>query len=174
MRQTTTPSFLTFLKAVENSQLLKTGDPQYIQHDSPEGGLNTIGYGHKLDVIEQQTGMIQGYLIEELTEPQCVCILHADLSRCESQLEQFVTSWPTRSQRTREMLLGFQFNLGNVMRIFPKFFAAALAGDIETQRKEYKRYYTAPDGHIRPLKQRNRLFYSRYLSPAVIEGWGAP
>ena len=47
-----------FIKAVENpAQVGKDGDV-WFPHDSPEGGLPTLGYGHKLTLEENEDQLV--------------------------------------------------------------------------------------------------------------------
>jgi len=165
-----TEQFIKYMKMCENAGLY-AGDEGKIVHESPEGGLETVGYGHKLNVLEKQTQQIYGWNIAELTREQCDYILALDIESRANSLAQIVPAWDKRSQREKEMLVEFQFNLGNVEKKFPKFYNAVLARDLSTQRAEYKRHYKDPKGNKKELTRRNRLFYARYLSPLAIKGW---
>jgi len=70
-----------------------------------------------------------------------------DLANAESRLKREIgeKTFNGLDQRRKEMLLDFTFNLGGVSG-FPKFKQAVLNNDIETMRKEYKRYYFTPSG----------------------------
>lgn len=165
-----TEQFIKFMKAVENESLAKNGYP--VLHDSPEGGSQTLGYGHKLNLVEQSSGMVQGWLIEEIGPTEAEWILAFDIENAARQLARSVPKWDKRTQREKEMLVDMQFNLGNVEKVFPKFYKAVLERDIEGQKKEYKRYFRNEKGNWKELRRRNRLFYSRYLSPMAIKAWG--
>lgn len=166
-----TDSFFDFICSVENAPLKNTKDPKYIVHDSPEGGLKTIGYGHKLNVMEKTLRAVYGMDIDLLSEDQCQHILAVDLSDVQRSLSQTVPAWEKRSLRQQEMLTDFQFNLGSVAGVFPKFYAAVLSRDLDTQRAEYERKYRDSERRWHPLKERNKLFYARYLSPTAVKGW---
>lgn len=166
-----TDKFMEYMMEVENAPLKSTGDKKYVVHRSPEGGLDTVGYGHKLNVLEKTNNQVYGYTIDEIDEPISRIILARDLQRFESSLSKLVPSWTKLPKRSQEMLIDFQFNLGNVIDKFPKFYAAVLRNDIPVQKKEYKRYYTDEEGETRPLKDRNEKFYRRYLSPLAVQAW---
>ena len=168
---TQTESFLKYMRMVENDKLAATRDPKYIVHNSPEGGLETVGYGHKLNVLEKQTGQVYGWHIDELTVEQCDYILALDIDQRANALSQTVPSWKKRTLRDQELLVSYQFNLGSVEAAFPKFYASVLSGDIEGQRKEYKRFYRDEKGRWQELRRMNRLCYARYLSPMAIKSW---
>lgn len=165
-----TEQFFKYMQLVENAELLG-GDLKQIIHNSPEGGLDTVGYGHKLNVLEKTTNTVYGMNLTNLTREQCDYILALDIDSFANALSQKVPDWKARSQRTQEMLVDYEFNLGSVERYFPKFYRGVLEKDIDTQRKEYKRYYHDSLGHRKELTRRNRHFYSRYLSPIALRGW---
>lgn len=167
-----TEQFFKYMQMVENDKLYATKDQKYVVHRSPEGGLDTVGYGHKLNVLEKGINTIYGWDIDSLTADHCDYILALDLDTFARNLSQKVPVWDKRDLRTKEMLVEFEFNLGNVEQAFPKFYRAVLEKDIETQRKEYKRYYRDSLGHNHELRRRNRLFYARYLSPVAVSAWG--
>ena len=56
------------------------------------------------------------------------------------------------------MCLDFAYNLGS-LRKFPTFFTALLNKDIDTMKREYKRYSGG-----RPLIQRNDQFFDMFLN----------
>jgi len=166
-----TERFFRYMQRVENDKLA-AGDESTLVHTSPEGGLDTVGYGHKLNVLEKSINTVYGFDLDTLTREQCDYILSMDIEQVASNLAGRVPAWKKRSQRQQEMLVDMQFNVGNVERTFPKFYQAVLKNDIEGQRKEYKRFYTDKMGIKRELKRRNRFFYSRYLSPEALREWG--
>lgn len=152
--------FLEWMMYRENAPLASTGLEQYILHNSPEGGTDTIGYGHKLSYQEEATQSVNGTALELLIEEDCERILACDVASAMNQVE---STTDLLDQRRMEMLTDFVFNLGS-LDSFPKFVEAVIEDDVDTQRKEYKRYYTNVDGKVFPLAERNAAFYARYLS----------
>ena len=69
--------FLNYIKNAENQALLKTG--MKLRHKSGEGGLDTIGYGHKLTETENAMGEVYGYKLDTLTREQADDILLKDV-----------------------------------------------------------------------------------------------
>ena len=165
-----TDSFTRYMESVENPKLA-AGNLDYIVHDSPEGGTQTVGFGHKLNLIEKETRQIHGLYIDELDLEKCRLILDIDLGMTELGLSQKVPMWRKRSNRQKEILLDYEYNLGSVARVFPKFYTAVLRRDIEGQREEYKRHYRDSSGYWRELEDRNKLFYARYLSESALKGF---
>ena len=142
-----------------------------LRHPSPEGGTDTIGYGHKLSPEEQATGRVHGFPIHEMDEENARKLLRKDVARVKYRLSKKVPGWKDLDRRSKEMLMDFEFNLGDV-RKFPKFYLAVLEGDIGTQRKEYIRKYRDPKtGNLREIKGRNDAFYKRYLSDEALKKW---
>lgn len=64
-----------------------------------------------------------------------------------------------------------EYNLGDVTKKFPKFTEAVLKGNLEEQRKQYKRYYKDEKGRTKEVKDRNEKFYDRYLSDESLKKW---
>ena len=50
---------VSFLKEQENAPLA-AGDMSMMRHSSPEGGTDTVGYGHKLTPEEERSGTVYG------------------------------------------------------------------------------------------------------------------
>jgi GH24 family phage-related lysozyme (muramidase) len=154
----------------ENAELL-AGEDTFL-HDSPEGGNKTIGFGHKLNVLEKQTRQVYGVQIDEGTLQDAKMILEKDVSERYRQLElRLGAKFKNLDVRSQEMLVEMDFNVGTVEKTFPKFTAAVFAGDIEAQRQEYERYYTNDKGLKKPLERRNQMFYDRYLSDEALQAW---
>jgi GH24 family phage-related lysozyme (muramidase) len=151
--------FLDYLKRVENDG--KAGyDAKYevwFPHSSPEGGRDTIGYGHKL--TEDDNWMKAG-----VSEKNIEDLLLNDLWKAEDSARNVVDNFGSIPQHKQEMFIDFAFNLGaHGLRMFPKFRAAVLDDDIKTMRQEYKRYYTTGSGAKKELEHRNNEFYNMFL-----------
>lgn len=163
--------FVDYMMEAENAELWKkTGS---VLHNSPEGGLKTLGFGHKLNQIEQSTGQVMGKPIRDFTREDAEALLRQDINaRANALAQRLGPSWKSLSRREQEMLLDIEYNVGSVERTFPSFTKAVLSGDLETQRKEYERFFTDPKtGKEKPIKERNRLFYERYLSDDALKAW---
>ena len=158
--------FIDYLKKVENGGKVgwSADDSLWFPHASPEGGNDTIGYGHKLlnsEVEVAEDGMTDKEIEDLLVEDMRKATIGA-----ESVLkEYFDANYDELSTNSQEMISDFAFNLGgHGLRKFPKFVDAIIEDDIDTMRKEYKRYYTAGSGERRELEQRNEEFYSLFLA----------
>jgi GH24 family phage-related lysozyme (muramidase) len=160
-----TSDFINYVKSTENAG--KSGYnvklKKWFPHKSPEGGLDTIGYGHKFkDTTEQEKYRKNGATDAEVTDMLSIDLAKAKLA-VDSNLKDMKIS-PTKplSQEQMEMLIDFAYNLGNV-KGFPKFVKAVVSEDWKTAKNEYKRKYKTSTGKIKELDRRNKLFFDKYL-----------
>lgn len=158
------PSFLNYIKKVENGVGKGFKDGRWYPHVSVEGGAKTIAYGHKIQPFEDFS--------EGLTEEEALDLLVRDLRRSEALAADWIEGkygqvWSDLNKDQREILIDFQFN--GVLRSFPKFTKAVLDWDLDGMRKEYKRYAKLPSGKRIELKDRNQRFAQRYLTPQITE-----
>jgi GH24 family phage-related lysozyme (muramidase) len=162
------PRLLTYLKEQENAPLL-TGHISAMRHGSPEGGTDTVGYGHKLTRREHDSGRLDTVDISTLTHHDAHRILDVDVVEAANSvadqlfLAHGYAMWRL-PPRLRDALIDIEFNVGTITATFPKFTRACIAGDEETMLNEYRRYYTDGKGFKKPLP-RNFAFYEAFLSP---------
>lgn len=162
--------FMDYLMEAENAQLWKNGEGAV--HESPEGGTRTVGFGHKLNLVEQETKQVRGMNLGDLDKEKSVELLKKDLPVYINNLKRRIgPKWDKLSNRSKEMLLDMEYNLGNVSSKFPSFTEAVLKGDLEGQRKEFKRYYKDAKGKTHEIKERNRLFEDRFLTDKALKEW---
>jgi GH24 family phage-related lysozyme (muramidase) len=158
--------FIDYLKKVENGGKIgwDTDKELWYPHPSPEGGNDTIGYGHKLLNVEVEVAE------DGMTDKEIEDLLVEDMYEATRDLEHilndyFDADYTQLSDSSQEMLADFAFNLGgHGLRKFPKFVNATIDEDIDTMRKEYKRYYTDGNGVKKELEQRNKEFYTLFLA----------
>jgi len=149
-------NFLNYMKKVENERLLKTGTG--IVHKSPEGGNDTVGYGHKLTDEEIKSGKVYGYDINNLNRDQANTILLRDIEEKNKLLTtKLGNDYKKLDPRRKQMLIDIQFNVKGGVDSFPKFKEAVLSNDINTMQQEYKRYFKDQQGKYRELA-RNKSF----------------
>lgn len=158
--------FLEYLMEQEHGAFLKGDAPAL--HDSPEGGLPTVGFGHKLTQEEYESGKVYGFDIYNMTPEQAREVMIKDLDKKEKTLKSSIgeDTYEELDQNRREMLLDFEYNLGSAKKKFPTFTQAVIDNDVETMNKEYKRGYYTPDGDFRELRQRNNAFAVTFLPTA--------
>jgi GH24 family phage-related lysozyme (muramidase) len=162
-------SFVDYMKRVEGLKNPKgEGGRTPFRYESPEGGLDTVGIGHKLTQEEIDEGEVYGYKLDTLTEDQVEDIFKTDMLKYESKLiktlrEDYNTDYFDLPPRKRQMLLDMQFNIGSVKK-FNEFTKAVIRGDIDTARKEYKRKYKPKGSNKYEELPRNVDFFNQFLS----------
>lgn len=149
------------MKKLENSQ--RTGFDEdkklWFPHGSPEGGLPTLAYGHKIKRNELDT------LQNGVSDDIATNLLLSDIEAAYLAVVGYVTNRigsVDLTERQTEMLVEFAFNLGT-LRGFPKFTLAVVNEDWETVKKEYVRSYTDAHGKKHELTRRNELFRRRFF-----------
>ena len=179
-------SFISFIKNLENNGRYGFKNGKWYPHVSPEGGLPTIAYGHKLKPGEDYS---QG-----ITDREADKLLEHDLEIAKYKVVQYHQKWVSDyikrikqayntpgnkyyefsnsltpenqifklDEKQIEMLTEFVFNLGSLSK-FPKFASAVFRHDWEEAKKEGKRSYSDSSGHRKELTSRNQSFYSKYL-----------
>jgi len=159
-------SYLAFVKQVENAGKSGWNDTEkkWFPHTSPEGGRDTIAYGHKLQSDAEEERFASG-----ITEQQALDLLRSDLNVAWNRAASYVKSrygveLQDLSVKQQEILTEYAFNLGR-LNGFPKFVKAVVEEDWNTARNEYKRTYLDANGKRRELVARNNAFYDRYLKP---------
>ena len=138
-------SFENYIKNVENAPLLK-GKFKDFRHKSKEGGLDTIGFGHKLTEEENKNNKVYQYDLSEITKNNFLeisnDILRQDLEKTEKILiEIHGDKFINLDTRRKQMLIDMQFNIRNFEKpeVYKKFKKALFDGDEEGMNKEYKR-----------------------------------
>ena len=158
--------FMDYLKYVENGSKVGWDEDQqlWFPHASPEGGNDTIAYGHKLrdaEVDQANKGLTDDEVEELLIED----LEYATDGAKAILSTHFNEDFNSLSENSQEMLIDFAYNLGSYgLKSFPKFVGAICNNDTETMCAEYKRYYTDGFGAKKELKQRNEEFYKLFLA----------
>ena len=150
-------AFINYMKTVENAPLL-AGDKSKLQHNSAEGGNDTVAFGHKLTDEEVSSGKVYGYDYTNLSTDQANDIFKSDIKKAHTTLiDKFGDQYIGLDNKRKQMLIDFQYNLGGLNK-FPKFTEALFKNDTETMMKEYKRFFKDPkSGEMKPLG-RNKNF----------------
>lgn len=152
--------FIQYMKQVENGGKVGLKNSKWYPHTSPEGGMPTIGYGHKIKSDSELARMKAGVRDSEIEK-----MLISDLENAKRQVysdikKMFNVQIPL-DQIQEEMLIDYAFNLGNI-RGYPKFVRAVLNKDWTTAKKEYLRTFKDSRGKKHELG-RNKAFAKRYL-----------
>ena len=149
-------NFIQEVKDAENLIMAGWRNNKFYPYSSPEGGTDTIGYGHKLTSSEVKSGKFRS----GLTEAEATALLIKDLRISESRLKQhlkdkFNVNYDRLSLNQKQILLDFTFNIGNVVAKFPKFTRYVLEKNKAGMLKEYERKYRDAKGVVRPIQDRN-------------------
>ena len=153
------PEFIEYLKTQENAPLAKKG--VNMRHESPEGGRDTVGYGHKLTEEEERSGKVYGIPIASMTPEQAEKIMFLDLKRKEQELARSLGKrFLTLPNKNKEMLLDFAYNLGTskTLEEFPNFTSAVLSNNMDEAKKEYIRYFSPKGSQEKKPLARNKYF----------------
>ena len=157
-------NFLNYMKKVENNALAN-GVKSKLIHKSPEGGTDTVGFGHKLTAEEVKTNTVYGYDLSKLTIPQAEDIFKRDLQKTNKQLfKKYKDKYAQLDDRRKRMLIDFQFNVRNFNKdsVFPSFKKALFKGDEKGMEKEYKRGFYTKDKVFKSLA-RNKDFANQFF-----------
>ena len=152
------------MKKVENNALAN-GVKSKLIHKSPEGGTDTVGFGHKLTAEEVKTNTVYGYDLSKLTIPQAEDIFKRDLQKTNKQLfKKYKDKYVQLDDRRKRMLIDFQFNVRNFNKdsVFPSFKKALFKGDEKGMKKEYKRGFYTKDKVFKSLA-RNKDFANQFF-----------
>lgn len=140
--------YLADLKNQENNIKKGYRGGKWYPHTSPEGGLDTIAYGHKL--TSSNSPYYQG-----ITDEQAEALLLKDVLQNQALAKKQVDArfgegtFDSLPQDRQMLLVDYQYNLGS-LKEFPKFVKAVVEGDTKTMIAEHTRY-----GGKDPLTRRN-------------------
>ena len=141
--------YLADLKNQENNIKKGYRSGKWYPHPSPEGGLDTIAYGHKL--TSRNSPYYQG-----ISDEQAEALLLKDVLQNQALAKKQVDAkfgegtFDSLPQDRQMLLVDYQYNLGTLAE-FPKFVKAVVEGDTKTMIAEHTRY-----GGKDPLTRRNQ------------------
>lgn len=133
------------------------------RHKSPEGGTDTVGFGHKLTPEEEIKEEVYGIPIDEIDKQSAKEILKIDLQKAEQKAKRRFESWPQAMgvewedlrPEQKHLFLDYEYNLGSWKK-FPSFFSAVISNNKDKMLKEYKRYFRDSKGKLKELGKRNK------------------
>lgn len=159
-------NFIKYLKSSENE--IKSGfkDGKWYPHKSPEGGMPTIAYGHKIrqdELVKFRNG---------ITDEEAEELLKGDINTAKHKAADDFKAMTGRNfaelpQTAQYMLIDIAFNLGTIKK-FKNFTNALATGNIRGALSEYKRSYVDKKGNRKELVNRNAKFKSSFLDPWVV------
>jgi 8-oxo-dGTP diphosphatase len=147
--------FVDYMKSVENLNRVGFKGGKWYPHASVEGGLPTIGYGHKIkDKFELER--FQRGLSDGAVERMFLADLASAKRKAYIEIKNMFGVQVPLDARQEEILVDYTFNLGT-LKGFPKLVKAVLNKDWATVSKEYKRSAGGKE------LGRNKAFSNRYL-----------
>lgn len=153
------PCFVDFVKRVENGARLGYRSGKYYPYPSAEGGMPTIGFGHKIRSWREHKDLRRG-----ITREEAHALLVKDLDiawqRAALVMKRDGVDINSLDVEQREMLIDFAFN--GVLHEFRRFRKAVVEHDWCVVIDEHRRYYRSRGRKV-PLTDRNVCFAHRYL-----------
>lgn len=144
-------AFETSLAEVENAQKVGLKDGMWTAHASPEGGLDTIGYGHKITQAEQDAGTYK----DGISNDAAIKLFRKDIKKHADIVRKNVKDFDTFPQKYQDILVNIAFNTGSVTENeWPSLLKAMRAGDDKTVREQSITSFVDPQGKRQPLKTR--------------------
>ena len=151
--------FINYIKFVENGQ--KVGYDKnkklWFPHKSYEGGMPTIGYGHKIQTNHELEALKKG-----ISDADVENLLKSDLTIANKRVHEYIKRKykvdVMLSQKQSEMLTDFSFNVRGGLKTFPKFTDAVLHNQWDIVKQEYLRKSNGKN-----LTGRNKAFFDRFL-----------
>jgi len=161
------PAFVQYIMNVENAGKTGFKGGKWFPHPSPEGGTDTIAYGHKLKGGENFS--------RGISQNQAIQLLKSDLNEAAGYAKNAVDKRFTKGtydrldNQRKQMLIDYIFNLGpKALGVFKDFTNAVINNDKSTALREYKRKYKPKDSNeYKDLTRRNNLFKKHFL-----DNWG--
>jgi hypothetical protein len=160
----TETSFVSMLKTEENS--IKAGynknTDKWLPHTSPEGGTDTIAYGHKLSSKEDSSGIIDinGKKVNYkagLTPEQAEMLLVQDMANSEKKAQKYFTKaeWNKMPRKVQLLATELEFNVRKGLKGYPTFVKLAKnPATVEDAITEIGRTYTDEQGNKVSLSKR--------------------
>ena len=125
---------------------------RWLPVDSVEGGTPTVAYGIKLGTGSPEAKLAekQGYLTDKQANDAVYTLSRFHINKAKEIYDNKFGegNWDKLSPKSQSILADYSFNVG--LQKFPKLMEGFHSGNIDTIRKEYKRFTNG-----RPLTGRN-------------------
>jgi len=155
--------FREHIKFLENG--VKKGlkeNGRWYQHPSPEGGLDTIAYGHKLKPGENFSRGLSQAEAEKLLSKDI--IEHEDIARYRVDRKYGEGTFDRLDNLRKQMITELAFNLGGGgVDLFKSYVKGILTNNKALALKEHERSYKR-DGKTILLKQRNDYIVQHFIN----------
>ena len=144
-------SFEESLAEVENAAKTGFKDDLWSSHDSPEGGLDTIGYGHKITQAEEDAGTYKN----GISDSDAIKLFRKDIKAHADIVKKDVKDFDDFDQKYKDVLINIAYNTGSVKESkWPSLLKAIRAGDDKKVREEMVTSFTDAAGKKGKLKTR--------------------
>lgn len=137
----------------------KTG--RWFPHKSAEGGLRTLGYGHKFSTQAEQDAWYKKNP-KGMTDHEIGKLMVTDIQEHSARALKYIDNIYGKGTYiklpidSKLMLIDMEYTPG--LSKFPKFAKAVVNGDWKTAKAEYKRYMGKKE-----LARRNNAFFNLFL-----------
>ena len=144
-------NFESVLAEVENAQKEGFEDGVWKPHPSPEGGTDTIGYGHKLTKAEAASGKYD----KGISDSEAITLFREDIEKHKAIVKKDVKDFDKLPPKYQDVLVNIAFNTGSVKKtMWPNLLKGMKAGLDTVVRKEMVTSFTDEDGNKGLLKTR--------------------
>ncbi len=144
-------NFESALAEVENAQKVGFKDGMWKPHASPEGGTDTIGYGHKLTKAEAASGKYD----DGISDSDAIALYRKDIESHKDIVRKDVKDFDELPPKYQDVLVNIAYNTGNVKENkWPSLLKGMRAGDDAVVRKEMVTSFTDEEGNKGLLKTR--------------------
>lgn len=136
-------NFESALAEVENAQKVGFKDGVWTPHASPEGGTDTIGYGHKLTDAEAASGKYD----KGISDSEAISLYRKDIESHRDIVRKDVKDFDDLPQKYQDVLVNIAYNTGGVKeKKWPSLLKGMRAGDDAVVRKEMVTSFTDEKG----------------------------
>jgi len=144
-------NFESALAEVENAQKVGFKDGMWKPHASPEGGTDTIGYGHKLTKAEAASGKYD----DGISDSDAIALYRKDIESHKDIVRKDVKDFDELPPKYQDVLVNIAYNTGGVKENkWPSLLKGMRAGDDAVVRKEMVTSFTDEEGNKGLLKTR--------------------
>ena len=151
-------------------------DLNSIRHESPEGGTDTAGFGHKMSKAEHNSGYINGKRLSSFKPVDLMNMFRKDQESIMVGLKKSLrgmnvdhSKW---SRRKLEAAFDIHYNVRGGIKTYPSFVKALEANDWKEAQKQSARFYTDGDGKKQHMQGRMDLWDAQFMGPEAVKGYG--
>lgn len=145
--------FESVLAEVENAQRVGFKDGLWHPHASPEGGRDTIGYGHKLTKEDAESGRFD----KGISDEEAISLFRNDIQTHKEEVRRNIKDFDQLPPKYQDVLVNIAFNTGTVTeKEWPNLLAGMRGGDDAAVRAEMVTSFTDENKKTHKLLTRAR------------------